>query len=210
MMWPVTLMVVSFAAAADATGATTSDRGTALSHPAGWHTVSDVLRIRAQISSGAEPWATAFKTFMNDTSLTLEYKPSPVEVVHRDCECMCCPSLALCMHGPRAHMHPLPSSIAPNPESTRPGFTRPPFWACSDLHLLSSFRSAAGGALLMFATCTRCMHHHVPTPWRRSRITDTLRMATSKPWRPAQPCLLGPAVYLLWPQVCSSFIDARA
>jgi hypothetical protein len=86
MMWPVALMVVSFAAAADATGATTSNRGTALSHPAGWHTVSDVLRIRAQISSGAEPWATAFKTFMNDTSLTLEYKPSPVEVVHRDCE----------------------------------------------------------------------------------------------------------------------------
>eukprot|EP00041_Stephanoeca_diplocostata_P002025 m.22826 g.22826 ORF g.22826 m.22826 type:complete len:411 (-) comp12809_c0_seq3:321-1553(-) len=57
----------------------------AFSHPAGWHTASDIARIRAQIASGKEPWATAYQTLMNDTSLPLDYQPAPVAVVHRDC-----------------------------------------------------------------------------------------------------------------------------
>lgn len=58
-------------------------------HPAGWHTKADIARIRAQIASGKEPWASARTTALMNYSVgevpTVGYKASPVEVVHRDC-----------------------------------------------------------------------------------------------------------------------------
>eukprot|EP00656_Telonema_subtile_P051615 TRINITY_DN6997_c0_g1_i4.p1 TRINITY_DN6997_c0_g1~~TRINITY_DN6997_c0_g1_i4.p1 ORF type:complete len:398 (+),score=72.64 TRINITY_DN6997_c0_g1_i4:82-1275(+) len=52
-------------------------------HPAGWHSQDDISRIRAQISSGKEPWHTAAAVFLNDTSLSPQYQPSPRVTVCR-------------------------------------------------------------------------------------------------------------------------------
>eukprot|EP01047_Picozoa_sp_COSAG01_P000989 COSAG01_NODE_20_length_38868_cov_34.606071_17_plen_248_part_00 len=64
--------------------------GTAFDHPAGWHTRHDIERIRAQIASGHEPWASAYTALMDEDAVgtgdaTLHYHPSPGTVVCRDC-----------------------------------------------------------------------------------------------------------------------------
>ena len=60
----------------------------AIEHPGGWHTRADIARIRAQIASGKEPWASAHAALLNysaATVATVGYTPSPVATVHRDC-----------------------------------------------------------------------------------------------------------------------------
>ena len=51
--------------------------------PAGWISAADINRIRALISNGTEPWASAGVQFLNDSSLTPAYKPSPQATVCR-------------------------------------------------------------------------------------------------------------------------------
>lgn len=58
---------------------------TVFKHPAGWHTSKDITRIRAKLAAKAEPWHTAAQVFLNDSSLTTDYKPSPQKQVWRDC-----------------------------------------------------------------------------------------------------------------------------
>eukprot|EP00658_Telonema_sp_P-2_P073356 TRINITY_DN62404_c0_g1_i1.p2 TRINITY_DN62404_c0_g1~~TRINITY_DN62404_c0_g1_i1.p2 ORF type:complete len:114 (+),score=21.54 TRINITY_DN62404_c0_g1_i1:189-530(+) len=57
----------------------------AFNHPAGWHISSDIVRARALISSGREPWLSAVELLLNDTSLTEAYKPTPAAIVCRTC-----------------------------------------------------------------------------------------------------------------------------
>ena len=85
-------VTVAFATSAAAGSADTgpAPSGVAFDHPSGWHTKGDIKRIRAQIASGQEPWATAFKALMDKNAVgpgdaTLDYKPSPGKVVCRDC-----------------------------------------------------------------------------------------------------------------------------
>lgn len=61
-----------------------SDDAGAFTHPGGWHTAADMQRVRDNIASGKEPWKTAAKLFLSDTSLTSNYKPRPMAVVRRD------------------------------------------------------------------------------------------------------------------------------
>ena len=91
MLWSVYAMTVAFAArgAPDSGAAPPGGAGT-FDHPAGWHTKHDIERIRAQIASGQEPWATAYTALMDKNAVgpgdaTLDYKPSPGPVVCRDC-----------------------------------------------------------------------------------------------------------------------------
>jgi len=61
-------------------------------HPAGWHTKSDIARVRGYIAGGLEPWKTATAYLLNDTSLTASFKPSPAATVCRTCcSVACCP-----------------------------------------------------------------------------------------------------------------------
>ena len=78
------------AAAASLAAAAVANEDAAFDHPAGWHTKRDIVRIRAQIASGQEPWSTAYKALMDPSAVgtgdaTLGYKPSPGPVVCRDC-----------------------------------------------------------------------------------------------------------------------------
>ena len=61
-------------------------------HPAGWHSASDITRIRQKIASKEEPFAEAAEVLLNDTSLTPQFKPSPASIVCRSCcNVSCCP-----------------------------------------------------------------------------------------------------------------------
>ena len=69
----------------------------AFSHPAGWHTRSDIVRIRSLVASGREPWKSAADLLLNDTSLTSSYQPSPVSLVCRTLPSTgCCPANQSC------------------------------------------------------------------------------------------------------------------
>ena len=64
---------------------------TTFSHPAGWHTAADIVRVRSLIASGKEPWRSAAQLLLNDTSLTAAYVPSPATLVCRTCcDTPCC------------------------------------------------------------------------------------------------------------------------
>ena len=64
---------------------------TPFSHPAGWHTAADIVRVRSLIASGKEPWRSAAQLLLNDTSLTAAYAPSPATLVCRTCcDTPCC------------------------------------------------------------------------------------------------------------------------
>lgn len=52
-------------------------------HPAGWHSSSDISRIRSRVSAGDEPWQSAALRLLNDTSLTSDYEPSAKTTVCR-------------------------------------------------------------------------------------------------------------------------------
>ena len=68
-----------------------------LPHPAGWHTETDIIRVRSLIASGKEPWHTAYKVLMNDTSLPPDFQPSPASIVCRTCcNVACCPPGKAC------------------------------------------------------------------------------------------------------------------
>eukprot|EP00036_Acanthoecidae_sp_10tr_P002586 CAMPEP_0182930890 /NCGR_PEP_ID=MMETSP0105_2-20130417/26658_1 /TAXON_ID=81532 ORGANISM="Acanthoeca-like sp., Strain 10tr" /NCGR_SAMPLE_ID=MMETSP0105_2 /ASSEMBLY_ACC=CAM_ASM_000205 /LENGTH=392 /DNA_ID=CAMNT_0025069231 /DNA_START=8 /DNA_END=1182 /DNA_ORIENTATION=- len=73
------------AMAAHCCAATSLSLQPTLNHPGGWHCAADVARVRSKVSTAAQPWTTAYHVLMNDTSLTVDYRPSPVGVVHRDC-----------------------------------------------------------------------------------------------------------------------------
>ena len=79
--------------------ATASAAAAAFEHPAGWHTASDIARVRSYIAGGKEPWKTAVAYLLNDTSLTVDFKPGPVSLVCRTCcSIACCPPGTSC-HG---------------------------------------------------------------------------------------------------------------
>ena len=52
-------------------------------HPAGWHSASDISRIRSRVSASDEPWHSAALRLLNDTSLTTGYEPSAKATVCR-------------------------------------------------------------------------------------------------------------------------------
>eukprot|EP00040_Diaphanoeca_grandis_P020325 m.108103 g.108103 ORF g.108103 m.108103 type:complete len:427 (+) comp27847_c1_seq1:163-1443(+) len=52
-------------------------------HPAGWHTRSDIARVRSFIASKKEPWLSALELLINDTSLTAAYMPDASSLVCR-------------------------------------------------------------------------------------------------------------------------------
>ena len=66
--------------------------GSSFTHPAGWHTSTDISRVRSLIASGKEPWKSAAELLMNDTSLTTNYQPTASSLVCRTCcDVSCCP-----------------------------------------------------------------------------------------------------------------------
>jgi hypothetical protein len=73
-----------------------SVHATAFSHPAGWHTAADIVRVRSFLASGKEPWCSAAQLLLNDTSLAADYSPSPPTgsggiVCRTCCSVSCCP-----------------------------------------------------------------------------------------------------------------------
>ena len=76
---------LSLLAAMDAARSTDkTDDASGFNHPGGWHTADDIRRVRSQVASGKEPWATAAKIFLSDPSLSSNYTPRPMTIVRRD------------------------------------------------------------------------------------------------------------------------------
>ena len=74
------------------TSGAAADGGANFPHPSGWHTASDIARVRAFIASGREPWHTATQLLLNDTSLKSDYIPEPAAIVCRTISSVpCCP-----------------------------------------------------------------------------------------------------------------------
>ena len=49
--------------------------GTVFSHPAGWISSSDIIRIRSLLKAGLEPWSSAAGRLMRDPTLSTNYNP---------------------------------------------------------------------------------------------------------------------------------------
>jgi sucrose-6-phosphate hydrolase SacC (GH32 family) len=80
----VSWVAISELAPANASAPAKTDDNLGFNHPGGWHTADDIRRVRAQVASGKQPWATAAKIFLSDPSLASNYTPRPMTIVRRD------------------------------------------------------------------------------------------------------------------------------